>query len=207
MEKNNFQVFWDGLFFKNPIFVLVLGMCPTLATSTSIENAIGMGLATMLVLIASSLIVSIIRKYISEDIRVPAFIVIIASFVTVINLLMEAFAPKLFKSLGIYMPLIVVNCIVLGRALAFAYRNPPIKSLFDGFGTGMGFTLGLILIATIREVIGTGKIIFMGHELIISNGLSINLFITPPGALLTIGLLLGLFNYIKELRRKFKTDD
>ena len=159
-EKTNLILFSEGIFSKNPIFFMLLGLCPTLAVTTTLENGIGMGIATAFVLLFSSGFISLFRKFIPSSIRIPSFIVIIASFVTINSLLMEAFVPTLFNKLGIYIPLIVVNCIVLGKALSFAYKNPLIPSLFDAFGAGLGFTFALILIAALREIIGTGSIIF-----------------------------------------------
>ncbi len=189
--KSNFRAFFAGLFSKNPVFFLLLGLCPTLAVTTSVENGIGMGLATAFVLIFSSIIISLLKHYVRADIRIPAFIVIIASLVTIVSMLMEAFFPAISASLGIYLPLIVVNCIVLGRALAFAYKNPMIPSFFDAAGMGIGFTGALIIISGIREILGTGRILLSGDIIFSLPIESINIMILPPGALLTLGLILG----------------
>lgn len=198
-EKTNLGVFFEGVFSRNPIFVLVLGLCPALAVTTSLENAIGLGIATMGVLVFSCVLVSLIRHYIPSDVRIPAFIVIIATFVTIANKVMEAYFPPLHERLGIYIPLIVVNCMVMGRVLAFAYRNPLIPSVFDSLGTGFGFTGGLALIGFIREILGSGKIVFMGETLIDTSLPTANAMILPPGALLTIGVLLWIFNLAKRV--------
>lgn len=197
-EKNNFTLFFEGIFSKNPIFFLILGMCPTLAVTTSIDNALGMAVATLFVLVFSCILISGIRKLIPENIRIPAFIVIIAGFVTVANLFMEALAPALYERLGVYVLLIVVNCIVLGRSLAFAYKNPIIPSFFDSFGMGIGFSVALIIISAIRELIGTSKIALFGNTLISLPVGSVSMMVLPPGALLTMGLLLALINYARK---------
>ena len=184
--------FTKGITFENPTFGLVLGLCPTLAVSTSVTNAIGMGLAATFVLLGSNMIISLLRKLIPNQIRIPCFIVIIATFVTINELVMKAFFPALNVSLGIFVPLIVVNCIVLGRAEAFACKNTLLHSIFDALGMGVGFTLALIIIASIREVLGAGK--FLGLSLI--KGFEpVAMMILAPGALLTMGLLIGLVNY------------
>jgi len=198
MKKSNFEILFQGVFSKNPIFFLILGMCPTLAVTTSLDNGIGMGLATSFVILSSCLLISSIRKIVPNDIRIPASIVIIASFVTIASMIMEAYAPQLFLRLGIYVPLIVVNCIVLGRALAFSYKNSIIPSFFDALGSGLGFTVALVLIASLREIIGTGSLAFLGNTLFTIPNLSVGIMILPPGALLIMGLLLGLFNYAKK---------
>ena len=182
-----------GIFRKNPAFVLILGMCPTLAVTISIENALGMGLATLFVLVASNILISSLRSLIPSKVRIPVFIVIIATFVTIISFLMEAFAPALFASLGIYVPLIVVNCIIMGRAEAFAYKNKVTKSFMDGLGMGVGFTLALILIGAIREILGAGSVTFMGNTLFATSIPAVGLMLLPPGAYLVMGLLLAMF--------------
>lgn len=195
-----FKDFSKGLIKTNPIFVLALGLCPALAVSTSIENAFGMGIAVIFVLTMSNLIISLIRKMIPKDVRIPCFIVIIATLVTIVNITFKAYLPSLSESLGIFLPLIVVNCIILGRAEAFASKNPPLRSVFDGLGEGIGFLLALLLISFLRELLGSGGLNFaiLGYEF---GGFTIPLFsdmpmlffIMPPGAFLIIGLLLGLF--------------
>ena len=149
---------YNGIIKENPTFVLMLGMCPTLAVTTSAINGLGMGLSTTAVLVLSNLMISLLRKVIPDSLRIPAFIVVVASFVTMVQFLMEGFVPSLYASLGIYIPLIVVNCIILGRAESYASKNPPLPSIFDGIGMGLGFTVGLTAIGIVREVIGAGKI-------------------------------------------------
>ncbi|MFA7284080.1 MAG: electron transport complex subunit E, partial [Candidatus Omnitrophota bacterium] len=184
-----------GIIRENPTFVLVLGLCPTLAVSVSVVNGIGMGIAATFVLLGSSMIVSLVKNFIPNKIRIPCFIVIIATFVTITELCMKAYSPVLDRALGIYVPLIVVNCIVLGRAEAFACKNNLAKSFLDGLGMGVGFTLALVLISAIREFLGSGQI--LGHTLI--KGFEPPfIFGMPSGALLVIGLLLGFFNLIKN---------
>ena len=149
---------YNGIVKENPSFVLMLGMCPTLAVTTSASNGIGMGLSTMAVLIVSNLIISLVRKIVPDDVRLPAYIVIVASLVTVVELLMEAYTPSIYSALGIYIPLIVVNCIILGRAEAYASKNPPFLSVMDGVGMGLGFTIALLLIGMVRELVGAGTL-------------------------------------------------
>lgn len=195
-----FKDFSKGLIKINPIFVLVLGLCPALAVSTSIENAFGMGIAVIFVLTLSNLIISLLRNVIPKDVRIPSFIVIIATFVTIVNLTFNAYLPSLSESLGIYIPLITVNCIILGRAEAFASKNPPLRSVLDGLGEGTGFLLATLLISFFRELLGTGGINFaiLGYEfgsfmIPLFSDMPALFFIMPPGAFLIIGLLLGLF--------------
>lgn len=193
--KNLIKEFTKGIIKENPTFVLVLGLCPTLAVSVSVANGIGMGIAATFVLLGSSLIVSLVRDFIPDKIRIPCYIVIIATFVTIAELSMKAYSPVLDRALGIYVPLIVVNCIVLGRAEAFACKNSFASSFCDGLGMGVGFTLALILISAIREFLGSGQI--LGHTLI--KGFEpVFVFGMPSGALLVIGLLLGFFNLLKN---------
>jgi electron transport complex protein RnfE len=193
--KGLIKEFTKGIIKENPTFVLALGLCPTLAVSVSVVNAIGMGVAATFVLLGSSVIISLVKDFIPNKIRIPCFIVIIATFVTIIELCLKAYSPVLNRALGIYVPLIVVNCIVLGRAEAFACKNNFLSALFDGLGMGVGFTLALILISAIREILGSGQI--LGHTLI--KGFEpVFVFGMPSGALLVIGLLLGLFNLIKN---------
>jgi len=154
---NHFKHFTDGIIKENPIFVLVLGMCPTLAVTTAAVNGLGMGLSTTAVLIGSNVVISALRKVIPDEIRIPAFVVIIASFVTIVGMIMEAYTPALYATLGLYIPLIVVNCIIMGRAEAFAYSNTVLDSFFDGAGMGLGFTLSLIILGSIREIPGCGQ--------------------------------------------------
>lgn len=184
-----------GIFIENPTFRLALGLCPTLAVSTSVMNGFGMGIAATFVLLGSNIIVSSLRDFIPKKIRIPCFIVIIATFVTIVELIMKAYFPALSKSLGIFVPLIVVNCIVLGRAEAFASKHGVAKSIFDGLGMGIGFTLALVLISAIREVFGNGTVLGL---VIVKSFEPALLFILAPGALLVIGVLIGIVNYMTE---------
>lgn len=193
--KKLFREFLKGITWENPTFRLALGLCPTLAVSTSVVNGFGMGVAATFVILGSNIIVSTIRNFIPTKIRIPCFIVIIATFVTIVELVMKAYFPALSRALGIFVPLIVVNCIVLARVEAFAAKNDTLKSIFDGLGMGVGFTIALVLISAIRESLGNGT--FLG--LIIVDGFEpALLFILAPGALLVIGLLIGIVNYLTE---------
>ncbi|MBQ4622566.1 MAG: electron transport complex subunit E, partial [Bacteroidaceae bacterium] len=155
---NNFKVLMNGIIKENPTFVLLLGMCPTLGTTSSAINGMSMGLATMFVLILSNLVISLIKNLIPDMVRIPSFIVVIASFVTLLQMLMQAYMPDIYATLGLFIPLIVVNCIILGRAEAFAAKNGPVASIFDGIGMGLGFTIALTLLGAVREILGTGKL-------------------------------------------------
>ena len=191
--------FIKGLWKENPTFRIVLGLCPTLAVSTSVNNGIGMGVAATFVLVGSNIFVSIVRNVIPEKVRIPCYIVIIATFVTIADLAMKAYAPLLSRSLGMFVPLIVVNCIVLGRAEAFSSKEPPMKSIFDALGMGVGFTWALIVISAIRESLGNGTL--LGFYL--SKTFEPPLFmILAPGALLTIGVLIAIINYFTYKRQK-----
>ena len=192
---NKMQIALNGILKSPPVFVLVLGMCPTLGTTTSASNGMGMGLATMAVLVMSNFVISIIKNLIPDKVRIPAFIVVIASFVTIIQMLMEAFVPALYASLGVFIPLIVVNCIILGRAEAFASKNSPIDSIFDGIGIGLGFTLALTVIGAVREILGSGAI--FGVSLGISDVMPL-VFVLAPGGFLTLGYLMVLFNKLAK---------
>ena len=198
----------NGLFKENPTFVLMLGMCPTLAVTTSAMNGLGMGLATTAVLMMSNLIISLLRKVIPNRVRIPAFIVIIATFVTVVQFLMEAYLPDINKALGIYIPLIVVNCIILGRAEAYAYSNPPIPSFFDGLGMGLGFSFALTCIGAVRELLGAGKV--FDYSVMPASYVPINIFVLAPGAFFVLAALTALQNYIrirlKKAGKKEKAD-
>src|SRR3989338_309686 len=189
--------FLKGLWRENPTFRLVLGLCPTLAVSTSVANGLGMGLAATFVLIGSNIFVSLVRNIVPEKIRIPCFIVIIATFVTIADLLMKAYAPALSRSLGMFVPLIVVNCIVLGRAEAFSSKEPALKSILDALGMGIGFTWALILISAIREYLGAGAL--LGHHFVKDFQMP-TFMILAPGALLTIGVLIGVMNYYTRRR-------
>lgn len=186
---------FNGLIKENPTFVLMLGMCPTLAVTTSAINGVGMGLTTTAVLIMSNLLISMLRKVIPDGVRIPAFIVVIASFVTIVELLLKAYLPSLYDSLGLYIPLIVVNCIILGRAEAYASKNSVITSAFDGLGMGLGFTLGLTCIGIVRELIGAGKI--FGFQIMPKAYEPLTIFILAPGAFLVLAFLVALMNKIK----------
>ncbi len=197
-EKNLSGVFVNGLLNENPTFRLVLGTCPTIAVTTAAINGVGMGLAATFVLIGSNVVISLLRKVIPDKVRIPCFIVVICTFVTMIQMLMQAFLPSLYESLGIFIPLIVVNCIILARAEAFASKNGVLASAVDGAGMGIGFTCALTLIGSIRELLGTGGIFGMN---ILGVGYASNpmlLFILAPGGFITFGLLLGIINTITE---------
>ena len=184
----------NGLIDENPIFVLMLGMCPTLAVTTSAMNGIGMGLSTTAVLVMSNMLISMLRKIIPDSVRMPAFIVVVASFVTIVDFLMEGYTPSLYDSLGIYIPLIVVNCIILGRAESYASKNPVLPSIFDGLGMGLGFTFGLTCIGICREILGSGAI--FNHQFI-PEDYHITFFVLAPGAFLVLSFLTALQNKLK----------
>jgi electron transport complex protein RnfE len=190
---NQWQNFTKGFIRENPTFSLILGMCPTLGVSSSASNGIGMGLATTFVLVMSNLVISLLKNLIPNKVRIAAFIVVIASFVTIVDLVMAGFVPALHERLGIFIPLIVVNCIVLGRAEAFAQKNSIGTSVIDGLGMGFGFTMALLILGSIRESIGNGSI--FGHKFIEGDG--ILLFILSPGAFITLGLLIALINHLR----------
>lgn len=185
-----FNILLKGIIRENPTFVLILGMCPTLGTTTSAINGAGMGIATMFVLIMSNIVISLIKNLIPDKVRIPAFIVVIASFVTVIQLLMEAYVPLLYETLGVFIPLIVVNCIILGRAEAFASKHNVLDSALDGLGIGLGFTLSLTVIGAVREILGSGSV--FGYKFIEGDGMIA--FVLAPGAFLVLGYLMVLFN-------------
>ena len=185
-----FNILLKGIIRENPTFVLILGMCPTLGTTTSAINGAGMGIATMFVLIMSNIVISLIKNLIPDKVRIPAFIVVIASFVTGIQLLMEAYVPSLYETLGVFIPLIVVNCIILGRAEAFASKHNVLDSALDGLGIGLGFTLSLTVIGAVREILGSGSV--FGYKFIEGDGMIA--FVLAPGAFLVLGYLMVLFN-------------
>ena len=185
----------NGIVKDNPTFVLMLGMCPTLATTTSALNGLSMGLATMVVLICTNFVISLLKNLTPDKVRIPVFIVVIAAFVTVLQLVIKAFLPDIDKALGLFIPLIVVNCVILGRAEAFAAKNSPVASLFDGIGIGLGFTLGLTLLGIVRELLGAGSI--FGFTLL-PETYNILLFILPPGAFITLGYLIAVVNKLKK---------
>ncbi|MGP1465419.1 MAG: electron transport complex subunit RsxE [Prevotella koreensis] len=181
----------NGIVKENPTFVLMLGMCPTLATTTSAINGLSMGLATMFVLICSNLVISLIKNLTPDMVRIPVFIVVIASFVTILQMVMQAYVPGIYSTLGLFIPLIVVNCIILGRAEAFAAKNGPVESLMDGVGIGLGFTLGLTLLGICREILGAGSV--FGYTLL-PETYNMLMFVLPPGAFITLGYLVALIN-------------
>ena len=193
---------YNGLIKENPTFVLTLGMCPTLAVSTSAINGIGMGLSSTVVLVMSNLLISLLRKVIPDGVRMPAFIVIVASFVTVVQFLMQGYLPSLYDSLGIYIPLIVVNCIILGRAEAYASKNPAIPSAFDGLGMGLGFTCAITILGAIRELIGAGTILSTGSSALVdftNYGFTpASIFILAPGAFFVLAMCIAVMNRIKR---------
>lgn len=191
----NLKFFTNGLLRENPTFVLVLGTCPTLAVTTAAVNGLGMGAATTFVLVFSNLLISLLKNYIPDKVRIAGFIVIIATFVTIVDLVMKAYTPDLYKALGIFIPLIVVNCIILGRAEAFAQKNNVLPSILDGLGMGLGFTLAITLIGSIREILGNGSI--FNIPLLGQNATTILIFVLPPGAFVTYGFLIAIMNRIK----------
>ena len=183
---------YNGIVKENPCFVLLLGMCPTLAVTTSATNGFGMGVSTLAVLVMSNLVISLCRKIIPDEVRLPAYIVIVASLVTIVELLTEAYVPALYSSLGIYIPLIVVNCIILGRAEAYASKNPPLLSTFDGLGMGLGFTIALTVIGLAREFFGAGT--FFGMEILPESIQPIAIFVKAPGAFLVLAIIIAILN-------------
>lgn len=194
-DMNQLKVLWNGIVKENPTFVLLLGMCPTLGTTSSALNGMSMGLATMAVLIFSNLIISLIKNVVPDMVRIPSFIVVIASLVTILQMVIKAFAPEIDKSLGLFIPLIVVNCIILGRAEAFAAKNGPLSSIFDGIGMGLGFTLGLTLLGSVREFLGTGKIF---SQTIFPDSYGALVFVLAPGAFIALGYLIAIVNKLKN---------
>ena len=189
------KILTNGIVKENPTFVLLLGMCPTLATTTSAINGLSMGLATMFVLICSNIVISLIKNLTPDKVRIPVFVVVIASFVTILQMCLKAYLPEINKSLGLFIPLIVVNCIILGRAEAFACKNGPVASLFDGVGIGLGFTLGLTLLGMVRELLGAGLLFNVAPT---PETYTILLFILPPGAFISLGYLIAIINNIKK---------
>lgn len=200
MAKNLGKEFSKGIIAENPVLRLVLGTCPTLATTTSVESAIGMGLAASIVLICSNIAISALRKVIPDKVRIPAYIVIIASFVTIVQMAVKAFLPALDEQLGVYLPLIVVNCIILGRAEAFASKNPVLASALDGLGMGVGFTAALFVMGAIREILGAGTFYGISIPFLSENPMLI--FILPPGGFFTYGLLMAAVNRLAEKKGK-----
>ena len=199
-KKKLSSVFLNGILTENPTFRLVLGTCPTLAVTTAAINGIGMGLAATFVLIGSNVVISLLRNVIPSKVRIPAFVVVICTFVTIVQMLMQAFIPSLYESLGLFIPLIVVNCIILARAEAFASKNTVIASAVDGLGMGLGFTRALTLIASIREILGNGSV--FGIQLFGESFQPMLLMILPAGGFLTFGLMIGLVNFLSERTAK-----
>ncbi len=192
---NYLKILNNGIIKENPTFVLLLGMCPTLATTTSAINGMSMGLATMFVLICSNIVISLIKNLTPDKVRIPVFIVVIASFVTILQMLMQAFVPAIYSTLGLFIPLIVVNCIILGRAEAFACGHGPIESLFDGLGMGLGFTIALTILGAVREILGAGSVFGLS---LLPETCNMLLFVLPPGAFITLGYLIAIVNRIKK---------
>ncbi|GHU40334.1 hypothetical protein FACS1894111_00820 [Clostridia bacterium] len=197
---------YNGVIKENPIFILLLGMCPTLAVTTSAINGIGMGLSTTLVLVMSNLLISLLRNIIPDEVRMPAFIVVVASFVTIVQFLLQGYIPSLYHSLGIYIPLIVVNCIILGRAESYASKNPVLPSLFDGLGMGLGFTVGLLAIGLVREILGAGEVFGFQILPLAENGrlgyTPITIFVLAPGAFFVLAVLVAVMNVVRERAEK-----
>ena len=196
--ESSMSILLKGLLRENPVFVLILGTCPTLATTTTVDGAFGMGLATMAVLICSNIVISLLRKFIPDTVRIPCYIVVIAGFVTIVQMLIHAFIPDLYETLGVYLALITVNCIILGRAEMFASKNSVGKSALDGIGMGIGFTIALLAMAIVREVVGAGS--FAGNEIpfLVENGLTISVLAKAPGGLMVYGLLIAVVNKITK---------
>lgn len=195
--NSNLKTLLNGIIKENPIFVIMLGMCPTLGTTSSAINGLGMGLATTFVLLSSNVVISMLKNIIPDNVRIPAFVVVIAAFVTLVEMVMQAYVPALYESLGLFIPLIVVNCIVLGRAEAFAAKNTVVKSFFDGLGMGLGFTLALTLLGTTRELLGTGKVF---NVTIFPENYGMLLFVLAPGAFIALAYMIAIFNKLKTTK-------
>lgn len=193
-KKSLGKVFMNGILNENPTFRLLLGMCPTLAISTAASSGVGMGLATTFVLVFSNMVISLLRNVIPEKVRIPSFVVVIATFVTIIDLIIKAFLPALSSTLGIYIPLIVVNCIIFARAESFAFKNPVLPSIFDGLGMGLGFTAALTLLASVREIIGSGK--WFGNMIMPVGYKPMSIIVSPAGGFITLGVLILLVNAV-----------
>lgn len=192
---NNLKVLLNGMIKENPTFVLLLGMCPTLGTTSSALNGMGMGLATMFVLICSNVVISAIKNLVPDMVRIPIFVVVIAAFVTILQMVMQAYVPGLYATLGLFIPLIVVNCILLGRAEAFACKNGPVASFFDGLGIGLGFTIALTLLGSVREFLGTGKVFGLA---IVPESYGMLIFVLAPGAFIALGYLIAIVNRLRK---------
>lgn len=195
-KKSFLSVLLNGILWENPVFTLMLGMCPTLAITTAVSNGIGMGLATTAVLVCSNLFISLLRHVIPEKVRIPSFVVIIASFVTIVELLLKAFLPALATTLGMYIPLIVVNCVIFARAESFAFKNPPLLSLADGLGMGLGFTGALTILSAIREVLGSGTL--FGLQVMPASFQPMAIMLNVPGGFITLGVVLIAINALKQ---------
>lgn len=193
---NNIQIFTRGFFKENAVFVLLLGMCPTLGVTSSAINGLGMGLATTFVLIMSNIVISVVAGFIPDKVRIPSYIVIIATFVTIVQFTMEAYVPSLFDALGLFIPLIVVNCIVLGRAEAFASKNGVFKSIIDGAGMGLGFSMALTMLGALRELLGTGKVFNLP---VFDESYGMLLFVLAPGAFIALGYLIAFINHLRKV--------
>lgn len=198
-KKSLGSIFLNGIISENPTFRLLLGNCPSLAITTLAKNGVGMGLAATFVLVGSNLVISLLRKIIPDKVRIPAFVVVIASFTTIVELLMAAFLPELDKQLGIFIPLIVVNCIIFARAEMFAQKNPPVESFMDGIGMGTGFTIAITIIGSVREILGSGT--WMGIPVTVNLFDPATFFILPPGGFLIMGLLIALFNKVFSVKK------
>ena len=192
---NNLKVLLNGMIKENPTFVLLLGMCPTLGTTSSALNGMGMGLATMFVLICSNVVISAIKNLVPDMVRIPIFVVVIAAFVTILQMVMQAYVPGLYATLGLFIPLIVVNCILLGRAEAFACKNGPVASFFDGLGLGLGFTVALTHLGSVREFLGTGKVFGLA---IVPESYGMLIFVLAPGAFIALGYLIAIVNRLRK---------
>lgn len=197
MDKR--KVLTNGFIKENPVFVQLLGMCSTLAITTSVMNGIGMGVAVTVVLIGSNLVISLLRKVIPDEVRIPAFIIVIATFVTIIDLFMHAYTYDLYKALGVFIPLIVVNCIILGRAESFASKNGIVDSIIDGLGMGIGYTFAIVVLSAIRELIGNGTL--LGIQIMGENYEPVMMMVQPPGAFIALGLLIGLVNFLTRKKK------
>ena len=194
-KVSNTKILFNGIIKENPVFVLLLGMCPTLGTTSSALNGLSMGLATAFVLVASNVVISLVKNIIPDKVRIPSFIVVIATFVTVVEMTMQAYLPALYESLGLFIPLIVVNCIVLGRAEAFVAKNTVLSSTFDGLGMGLGFTMALTLLGATREILGTGKVFSFA---IFPEKYGMLIFVLAPGAFIALGYLIAVFNKLRK---------
>ena len=206
MKKNSLgKVFMNGILNENPTFRLLLGMCPTLAVSTAASQGLGMGLSTTFVLVFSNMVISMLRKIIPDKVRIPSFVVVIATFVTIVDLIIKAFLPALSSSLGIYIPLIVVNCIIFARAESFAFKNPVVPSIFDGLGMGLGFTCSMVLLSSVREIIGSGT--WFGMQIMPAGYKPMSIIVSPAGGFITLGVLILIVNALVKAYGKRKAKE